>query len=508
MTEREPGMPTSREARRRLYVLLSMSLLLVTLGAAKGTPAAAADSTVQISIHAQSSPGVLPETAFGMNTSVWDGHLLDPGVPALLSQAGTTLLRYPGGSTADAYHWQTHSLTHGQDGYVDPHNTFDAFMSLANQTHAQTMLTVNYGSNAAGTAGGDPQEAADWVKYANITRHYGVRYWEIGNEVYGNGAYGSKWEVDLHQEKGPAAYARNALTFIQAMKRVDPSIQVGVVLVAPGRWPDGVNPDWNKQVLALACNAIDFVDVHWYPQDPGNETDAGLLSSTNNIPGMVATLRSLIKQNCGARASQVQTMVTETNSVSFNPGKQTVGPVNALFLADNYMSWLEQGAANVDWWDLHNSITTGQNVSASLYGDARYGDYGVLSSGGSSAGIDEPSANTPLPPYYGLQMLTRLGKAGDQMVSATSSQPLLAVHAVKQKDGRLALLLINKNPTLNYHVAFSFEGYSGHTSATLYTYGKSSSALAQTQDPAFGDTQTEDIPPYSLVTLVLEPPQH
>lgn len=501
-------MPLSRGTKRSFFVLLSMSLLMITTLTGKGGTANAADNRVQVSVNAESSPGVLPDTAFGMNTAIWDGHMLDSAVPPLLNQAGITLLRFPGGSTADAYHWQTNSLTHGQDGYVNPSNTFDAFMSLANQTHAQTMLTVNYGSNAAGTAGGDPQEAADWVKYANITKHYGVRYWEIGNEIYGNGTYGSKWEVDLHQEKGPAAYARNALDFIHAMKRVDSSIHIGIVLAAPGRWPDGVQPDWNKQVLALACQELDFVDVHWYPQDPGNESDAGLLSSTSNIPGMVATLRSLMKQNCGARASQVQLMVTETNSVSFNPGKQTVGPVNTLFLADNYMSWLEQGATNVDWWDLHNSITTGQNESASLYGDARYGDYGVLSSGGNDAGISEPSANTPLPPYYGLQMLTRLGKAGDQMVAATSTQPLLAVHAVKQQDSGLALLLINKNPTLNYHVAFSFQGYSGRTGATLYSFGKSSSALTQTQDPAFGETQTEDIPPYSLVTLVLKPQPH
>jgi hypothetical protein len=499
-------MTKSREARRRLYLLLSVSLLAVVIVTGEGNTAAAADTTVQVTVDAQSSLGTLPETAFGINASVWDGHLLDAGLPALLSQAGTTTLRYPGGSTADVYHWQTNSITQGQDGYADPNNTFDAFMGLAKQTSAQTILTVNYGSNAAGTAGGDPQEAAAWVKYANITKHYGVHYWEIGNEVYGNGTYGSKWEVDLHQEKGPAAYAKNALTFIHAMKAVDPSIQVGVVLAAPGRWPDGMHPDWNQQVLALACQQIDFVNVHWYPQDPGNENDAGLLNSTNTIGNMVATLRALMKQNCGARASQVEIMVTETNSVSFNPGKQTVGPVNALFLADNYMNWLEHGVANVDWWDIHNSITTGQNVSASLYGDARYGDYGVLSSGESAAEATEPTVDTPLLPYYGLQMLTKVGRAGDQMVSASSTQPLLAVHAVKQKNGQIAILLINKNPTMNYHVAFSFKGYASHTGATIYTFGKDGGSIAQTQDPAFGDTQTEDIPPYSLVTLTLAPP--
>jgi Glycosyl hydrolase family 79, N-terminal domain len=493
-----------KDWRRNIYPLLSALLLAGALATGLGGTAAASNA-VQVTVNAQSSLGKIPETAFGLNTAVWDSHLLDPGLPSLLHQAGTTLLRFPGGSTSDVYHWQTNSITHGQGGYASPNNTFDAFMKVAQQTSAQTMLTVNYGSNAAGTAGGDPQEAADWVTYANITKHYGVRYWEIGNELYGNGTYGSHWEVDLHKTKGPAAYATNALTFIHAMKAVDPTIQTGIVLTAPGRWPDGVNPDWNRNVLSIACNEIDFVDVHWYPQDPGPESDAGLLNSTRQIASMVSTLRSRIKEYCGSHVSRVGIMVTETNSVSFNPGKQTVSPVNALFLADNYMNWLENGITNIDWWDIHNSITTGQNNSPSLYGDTQYGDYGILSSGQSANGISEPPLNTPFPTYYGLQMLTKLGGAGDHMLQASSSQPLLAVHAVKRQDGRLAILLINKDPSANYKVSFSLAGYSSISSAVLYSYGKSSNAIQETSDPAFGNTLSEDIPPYSLVTLVLTP---
>ena len=56
--------------------------------------------------------------AFGVNTAVWDGNLLDTSVPGLLSQAGITALRFPGGSTSDDYHWQTQTTTDG--GYVNP----------------------------------------------------------------------------------------------------------------------------------------------------------------------------------------------------------------------------------------------------------------------------------------------------------------------------------------------------------------------------------------------------
>lgn len=67
-------------------------------------------------------------------------------------------------------------------------------MGVVSRSGVQAMVTVNYGSNAAGTAGGDPQKAAAWVHYANVTKGYGVTYWEIGNEVYGNGFYGARLE--------------------------------------------------------------------------------------------------------------------------------------------------------------------------------------------------------------------------------------------------------------------------------------------------------------------------
>jgi hypothetical protein len=174
-----------------------------------------------------------------------------------------------------------------------------------------------------------------------------------------------------------------------------------------------------------------------------------------------------------------------------------VSLVNALFLADNYMTWLENGIANIDWWNLHNGVSTGNNNSSSLYGSAQYGDYGMLSSGGSS----EPAADTPFPPYYGLQMLHYLFSPGDTMVSSSSSRSLVAVHAVKQANGNLAVLLINKDPSNNYTVSLGLNGYSSSTSSTVYTYGENSSAITATS----GSSSSVTIAPYSLTTVILHP---
>jgi hypothetical protein len=459
-----------------------------------------AQTAATVTVNAGTTVGTIPTAAFGVNTAVWDGNLLDSSVPGLLSQAGVTALRFPGGSTADVYHWQNNSATAGTGQYINSSDTFDAFVGVAQKAGATPVITVNYGSNAAGNAGGDPNEAASWVNYANNTKKYGIKYWEVGNEIYGNGEYGSAWEEDLHSDHSPTAYGNNVVSFVNAMKAQDPTIKVGAVLTAPGAWPDGQSPDWNSNVLAACGSKIDFVIVHWYAQEPGSESDSGLLSSTSKISGMVTKLKSLISQYCGSNAPNVQIFVTETNSVSYNPGKQTVGLVNALFLADDYMDWLEGGAANVDWWDLHNGPMTGDNNSSSLYGSANYGDYGLLSVGQSP----EPAAETPVPAYYGLQILTDLGKSGDSLVSATSNQSLLAVHAVKQANGNLALLLINKDPSNSYAANVSISGYTPAGASTVYTYGKSSSSITSASGTA-GANFVQTVPPYSLITVVLKP---
>ena len=31
-----------------------------------------------------------------------------------------------------------------------------------------------------------------------------MKYWEVGNEVYGNGTYGANWEADSHCDTSPS----------------------------------------------------------------------------------------------------------------------------------------------------------------------------------------------------------------------------------------------------------------------------------------------------------------
>jgi hypothetical protein len=455
-----------------------------------------------VTVNLRQTLSTVSPLAIGVNAAVWDGHLQDASVPGLLRNDGVRVMRYPGGSTADNFHWQTNTLDDGSSAGTD---TFDQFMQVVQKVGATPIITVNYGS-------GTPEEAAAWVKYANITKHYHIRYWDIGNELYGNGTYGALWETDKHA-LGPASYATNTLQFIQAMKAVDPTIQTGLVLTAPGNWPDGQTSasspqPWNDTVLPIACSAANFVSVHWYPQGPTGETDAGLLASpangestpvsfTPSLPSMVSTLKGELSQYCGSHANAVQIMTTETNSVSYNPGKQTTNLVNALYLAENYLTWLSNGVTNVDWWDIHNSELTGTNDDPSLYGTNNYGDYGLLSVGNT----DEPAVDTPFPDYYGLQIVSKVVGPFDRIVAATSSQSLVQVFAVQKADGSVAVLLVNDDPATTYNVSLAGLNFHHLNSATVYTYGQTSASVQISHE--FGNNLgSQVIAPYSLTAVV------
>src|SRR5207237_1298405 len=134
--------------------------------------------------------------------------------------------------------------------------------------------------------------------------------------------------------------------------------------------------------------------------------------------------------------------------------------------------------------------------SLSLYGTANYGDYGVLATGDTP----EPPAETPFPPYYGLRMLARLGGAGDQMVAASSSSSLVAVHAVKQANGNLAVLLINKDPARSHPVRLSLRNFTPALNPMVYSYGLGSTAISVERQPGLGGAHVQIVPSYSLVT--------
>jgi hypothetical protein len=523
-------MRTHGRSRARLWTLTALALPiagLVTVSPTAGASVSrAAAVSATVSVNAGQTVATVPATAIGANGSVYDADLTDAAVPGLLKTAGTDLIRFPGGTSSDTYDWKNNTdFISGQTQST----SFDQFATLLSQTGAQGMVTVNYGTGDEIGATQSPaltgaQFAAAWVRYANVTHNYDIKYWEIGNEVYGNGTYGADWEPDQHcaagadpTDCGPAVYAQNVKAYISAMKAVDPNIVVGVVLTAPGSWPDAVTSGgspqpWNQTVMTALAGQIGFADVHWYPQNPSSvsppgPTDAGLLADPAQIPTVVSNLRSQLNQYAGAGASTLPIMVTETNSVSSNPGKQTVSIVNALYLDQDYLGWLQSGVSSVVWWQIHNGIVTAGDNGSSLYGTADYGDYGILSNGTCGAingsQVCEPAVDTPFPAYYGMQLLGQFIHAGDTLVSASSGQSLVQAYAVKAADGSLRVLLINDDPSNSYTVGLNYTGFTPSTAApSVSTLAAPGTGITTT---ATGSAGSRTIAPYSATLITLQP---
>ncbi|WP_406182190.1 LPXTG cell wall anchor domain-containing protein [Streptomyces canus] len=478
---------------RRHLVGGAVAVLAASAGVGALAPSADAAPTVGIRVDAGTSLGTVPSSGVGLNTGFGDEHMGDAKVTSLMKTAGVRQLRYPGGSGADDYHWKTHTSGDGS-GWIPSNTNFDHFMATAKKVGAQPILTANYGS-------GTPQEAADWVKYANVDKGYGVKYWEIGNEVYGNGHYGNGkgWETDNHADKSPKEYGKNLVAYSKAMKAVDPKVKIGAVLTTPGFWPDaekapGDSADWNNTVLSIAGRSIDFVIVHWYP---GGTTTADLLNTPSRIAGVRSSLRSLIAKYTGSRAASVEIAVTETDAVG---SPALTSQAAALFAPDTYMTWFEQGATHVDWWNLHNGT---DQAPTTVHGQTDYQDGGILSAGTCAGGKCQPRRDTPFPTYWGIRSLTALAKPGDTMVKSSSRNSSVTVHAVRNSTGGLNVMLTNKSPQNAAQVSLSYAGFTPAAGAvTTVSYAKGDTALTTAKR---GTAAAQTLPPYSITTLQLKP---
>jgi hypothetical protein len=483
--------------RHRRFAVLSVALLtaagFATTGlspAAAETLAAADSGTVTVTVDAHAGQQLVPSTGLGVNDAVWDSRLGTATTSGLLREAGVKMMRYPGGSYADIYHWKTNTAP---GGYVAPDTDFDTFMGSVRAVGAQPSVIANYGTGTA-------QEAADWVRYANKTQHYGVKYWEIGNENYGNGHYGSGWEADDHADKSPAAYAHGVVEYAAAMKAVDPSIKIGAVLTTPGGWPDAVVADgdtatWNQTVLSIAGGSIDFAILHWYP---GGTDTADALSKPEQATDIAELTRAQIAKYAGPRSDRIQLALTEINAgagVNTQPG--------ALFAADAYPALWAAGVFSVHWWNVRNGIDKVTTVA----GQTDYNDFGLLSSGTCLAdGVTcEPAADTPFAPYHALDLLNTFAETGDQLIQVSTGDRLVQAHAVRHRNGSLSVLLLNEDPDNARAVTLNYSGFvpdSGRPAVQAYLNG----ATGITSSRA-GTAQAQTLPAYSLTVLRLRPRQ-
>ena len=472
-------------------------------------PLASGTREARVSVDAAQTVQMVDSRLFGINTAIWDAVLDTPETVAALRELDLQALRFPGGSFSDSYHWATG--TFGPNSGPAPTSFLD-FIHTATNLPAQVIITVNYGS-------GTPEEAAAWVRCANVTNRCGFKYWEIGNENYGN------WERDDNSlPHDPVTYATRAKEYFRQMKAADPTIKIGVVVTENWKERAGVLSDalrefhfrefviqgyqgWTPRMLAT-LNELgvtpDWVSLHYYPQNIGFENDARLLQSTTQWAGFAALLRRHLRTYFGNAHTNVEMLCTENNSVSQSTGKQTTSLVNGLYLADSFGQIAQTESKAFLWWDLRNAQDRKSNNDPALYGWRDYGDHGIMS-----------GHETRYPTFYSLKLLKYFARGGDRIMRATSDHKLLSVYAARRLDSTLTLLIINKSPHATLTANFSIAGFRPKSSAMVYSYGVPQDEAARTgvgspdiAQTSFADAATEfpcQFPPYSATVMVLSP---
>ncbi|MGH3208508.1 MAG: alpha-N-arabinofuranosidase, partial [Trebonia sp.] len=186
-------------------------------------------------------------------------------VLALLRELRLGVLRWPGGNFVSNYHWTDGIGPKAERprrpdlawGGEEP-NTFgtDEFLDYCAELGTEPYICLNMGT-------GTLAEALAWVEYCNSARNtawagrrrangrdepYGVRYWALGNEMYGH------WQVGMMTAE---EYVREATRWARAIRMLDPRAR----LVACGE--TGLT-EWDRIVIDGLAGLADYYSVHIY----------------------------------------------------------------------------------------------------------------------------------------------------------------------------------------------------------------------------------------------------
>lgn len=308
--------------------------------------------------------------------------------------SGINFLRFPGGNYGDV-------------NVIRPFD-IDMLMTIAKLIGAEPSIHVRLQN-------GTPEAAAEMVRYANVTKGYGVRHWYIGNEP------------SLYADYSVEQLNREWRAIALAMLEVDPDI----ILIGPEphQWTglpgntlvDDSGQEWVDGFLRVNGDLVDIVAVHRYPfprnaSDP-NTTVADLRTNTLEWAGLLSRLRAVAEAATGR--SDYRYAVTEANSHwSATTGGEATNDstFNAIWWADVLGKLIYDGAYLVNYFDLQST-------------DGR-GGWGLL------------AATAPRPTYYVYQLYQRFGT---ELVAASSTEEFVSAYAAIRSDGGLSVIVTNLN---------------------------------------------------------------
>ncbi|MCA9400508.1 MAG: hypothetical protein KC713_02700, partial [Candidatus Omnitrophica bacterium] len=212
-------------------------------------------------------------------------------------RSGITQFRFPGGGS-EGYRFKTGDFDF-TDLYDDaPLSEIENVIKFVQLAGAELIWQVNIESAT-------PQEAAELVRYLNVEKHQPVKYFELGNEVYGD------WDKAFMSGEQYAAVIRE---FSSAMKAVDPQIKIGANYGGPSYVL------FDQAVMKNAAEHIDFVSFHWYPNhiSPEHPFDGRahpkaeeIMANAHNVETLMRQFDEMVRQFAPQREGQIEMMFLE-----------------------------------------------------------------------------------------------------------------------------------------------------------------------------------------------------
>ena len=418
----------------------------------------------RIVIHCDSDRGKINEKIFGNNiiaydpttyenwikdyygysdygAGIWDPRLKQSvkEVIDLAKETGISVARFPGGCGSHHYNWKK---AIGKDRKHFLYG-LDEFLKTCEEMGAEPVITLSYFTS-------DEFNAAELVEYLNApsdpshkwamrraenghSKPYNVRYFEIGNEV---------WHGDHQKIKRvlPKDYAFRYLKYYAKMKAVDPSINIGVVLY---------NSEWNKVVMRIIKDKMDFGIIHIYPYPDGGE------EIVKKEP------KDIFRETLGSVLLREEKMLKETVRIIKEVSKKDVPlaitEYNGGFCQDEPVPYRHcLGTALLNAELLRIFMKPEYKILMANYWDFVNEYWGMVANGFDGNYTDLYNPYYKRPNYYVFQLYHE--HFGEILIDAEVSDtfynsglhriPYLSVNASKSKNGKkLYLMVVNKNMT-------------------------------------------------------------
>ncbi|MBI9062008.1 MAG: sulfatase-like hydrolase/transferase [Marinilabiliaceae bacterium] len=452
--------------------------------------ASTADALITIDAN-QEIAKVLP-TQFGVNTPFRNGSdQLDR--TSLYTKSGMGSLRFPAGSGSNKYFFDGNIPSdfqielNGINGVNQNYMTPEIFTDFLTSANSEATVVVNYfyaryGLTTEGTREARVQQAADYaadfVRKMNVELGANIKNWEIGNECYGKWEEG--WDVNGSIVTGKE-YGEDFCVFAEAMKAVDSSIKVGVVVTRD-------DDEWNSTLLPEVKDHADFLVVHNYFTSVKDATPENLLGSIGQVESVHTTLLDCVEKYTDKPRDHFPVAMTEFNT----RGPYNCTMVNGLFVAQVLGEVIKTGYGMVNLW-----------VSEWNWSAADQESKGFLARNDPDQDDYTPRQSYMVYHYYEKCF-------GDQMVAASSSHSDVNVYASTFENGEIGLVVVNtsdkeKNVQLDLSAMSNGADYS---KAHWYEMYANSISVSPSVDKKFyinGQTGTssgggpdnfDEVPPY------------